>query len=97
MAAYLVVEIEVTDPVLYEEYKRAVPEILSQFGGRYLARGGATLTLEGEWNPKRLVVVEFPSADRARQWWESMEYRPARDLRHRSARTRMVLVEGISS
>ena len=70
MPAYVIAHIDVKDPVRYEDYKRMVPPSIAAFGGRFLARGGATETLEGEWRPKRLVIVEFPSA-RARAWWHS--------------------------
>lgn len=96
MAAYLIVEVEVTDPVEYAEYIKLVPPTIAAHGGRYLVRGGRAELLEGDDPPKRMVVLEFPSAERARTWVESPEYRPARDIRHRAARTRMVLVEGVS-
>ena len=97
MAAYLIVEIEITDPTEYAEYIRLVPPTIAAFGGRYLARGGHAELLEGEDPPGRMVVLEFPSAERARSWLESPEYRPARDIRHPAARTRMILVEGVGA
>ena len=95
MAAYVVVEIDVTDPVSYEEYKRRAPASIADFGGRYLARGGECQALEGGWQPARLVILEFPTTGRARAWWESGSYADAKALRHRTARTRMVLIEGV--
>lgn len=95
MTAYLIVEIEITDPTEYAEYVERVPPTIAAFGGRYRVRGGQAELLEGDDPPKRMVVLEFPSAERARAWLESPEYRPARDIRHRAARTRMVLVEGV--
>jgi uncharacterized protein (DUF1330 family) len=97
MAAYILVEIEVTDPVGYEEYKKMAPASIELYGGKYLTRGGSTECLEGEWPVKRLVVLEFCDRDRARAWWESKEYRPARDLRQRTARADMLLVDGIAA
>lgn len=94
MSAYVVVDIEVTDPVGYEEYKKLAAPTAALYGGRYLVRGGAVELLEGEWIPKRFVVIEFPSADQARAWWNSPEYAPAKAVRQRTARTDMILVQG---
>jgi uncharacterized protein (DUF1330 family) len=95
MPAYVVVEIEVLDAERYETYKRMVPPSLAAYGGRFVVRGGAAETLEGEWSPKRLVIVEFPSAERAKAWWGSPEYAEAKALRQATARTQMVVVEGV--
>ena len=95
MAAYIVVEVDVQDAARYEDYKRLVPPTLAQYGGRFVARGGAAETLEGDWSPGRVVIVEFPSAERARAWWGSPEYAPAKALRQATAHTRMILVEGV--
>jgi uncharacterized protein (DUF1330 family) len=89
-----VVEIDIQDPVQYEEYKRQAPHSIAEHGGHYLARGGACQTLEGDWAPQRLVILEFPNAARARAWWESESYREPKALRQRTAQTRMVLIEG---
>ena len=94
MPAYVVVEIEVLDAERYETYKRMVPPSLAAYGGRFVVRGGAAETLEGEWSPKRLVIVEFPSAERAKAWWGSPEYAEAKALRQATARTQMIVVEG---
>lgn len=96
MAAYVVVEVTVEDPTTYENYKRLVPPSLAKYGGRFLVRGGATTTLEGDWAPERFVIVEFPSAERARAWWGSPEYADAKALRQKSASTQMLLVEGVA-
>jgi len=96
MAAYMVVEIEVTDPVKYERYKELAPPSIARYGGKYLARGGKTETLEGTWSPKRLVILEFPSMDHARSWWTSKEYAEAKGLRQACAATDMVLLDGIA-
>lgn len=96
MPAYVIVDIDVTDPAGYEEYKRLAPPTLALYGGRYLARGGSTEVLEGDWTPKRLVILEFADRAHARQWLESPEYSPARQQRQRTARTNMVVVEGAS-
>jgi uncharacterized protein (DUF1330 family) len=97
MPAYVIVDIDVLDPVQYEDYKRLAAPAVAACGGRYLARGGRTETLEGDWGPKRLVILEFESVERAKAWLESPEYRPARDLRHAAARTDMVVVEGVAA
>jgi uncharacterized protein (DUF1330 family) len=95
MAAYIVVEVDVRDGERYEDYKRMVPPTLAQYGGRFVVRGGAAETLEGDRPPGRVVIVEFPSAERARAWWGSDEYAPAKELRQATASTRMILVEGV--
>ncbi len=97
MAVYLIVEVEVTDPTEYAEYIKLVPPTIVAFGSRYLVRGGHAELLEGDYPPKRMVVLEFPSTERARAWLESPEYRPVHDIRHRAAGTRMVLVEGVGA
>src|SRR5436190_21272276 len=95
MGAYIVVEIVIEDPVRYERYKVLAPPSIAQYGGRYPARGGPTTTLEGKWQPNRLVMLEFPSAERARAWWDSPEYAEAKALRQSCAQTDMLLVEGL--
>jgi len=95
MAAYVVVDIEVIEPVEYEEYKKLAAPSVTAYGGRYIVRGGAAEVLEGEWVPNRLVILEFPTATQARTWWASAEYSIAKAIRHRTARTNMVLVEGM--
>lgn len=95
MAAYVVVEIEVKDPVRYDDYKKLAPPSIATYGGKYLARGGKTESLEGNWSPQRLVILEFPTFEQAKKWIDSEEYRPARELRHQTAQTRMVLIEGL--
>ena len=97
MAAYVVVSIEIHDPVQYEEYRRIAPPSIALYGGRYLVRGGALGLLEGEWMPQRLVVLEFPTVEQARAWWGSPEYAPAKAIRQASAHTDMVVVAGVSA
>ena len=95
MPAYVVVEVEVNDPVRYANYKAMVPPSLEAYGGRFLVRGGKVETLEGDWSPKRFVMVEFPSAEQAKAWWASEEYAEAKALRQATARTQMIVVEGV--
>ena len=94
MAAYVIGEIEVTDPQVYEEYRRQVPAVVAKYGGRFIVRGGAVEPLEGGWSPKRVVALEFPSMEQARSWYHSPEYAPLVALRQRASRGRLVLVEG---
>ena len=95
MPAYIVVEINVRDAETYERYKQLAPPSIAAHGGRYVIRGGKVETLEGAWQPKRFVMLEFPSAAQARAWWASPEYAPAKALRQASASTEMILVEGV--
>lgn len=95
MAAYIVVQIDVHDPVTYERYKPIAAESAKKYGGRYIVRGGSTETLEGTWSPKRFVVVEFPDMQRARDWWSSPEYAEGKALRQASATSEMILAEGL--
>jgi len=94
MPAYVVVEIEVTDPVKYEKYKQLAPPSIQKYGGRYLVRGGEVQALEGKWLPTRFVILQFDSVDQAKAWWNSPEYREAKLLRQASARTAMICVPG---
>ena len=95
MAAYLIVDVEVTNPADFEEYRQGVPATLDRYGGQYIVRGGRTETLEGSWEPKRIVVLEFPDRAAAKAWWSSPEYAELKALRQSSARTELVLVDGI--
>lgn len=95
MAGYVIAEVEVTDPQGFEEYRQMVPATIEKYGGRFVVRGGSTETLEGQWVPKRLVVIQFDSVERAKQWWASEEYRDAKALRQRTAVTNLVIVEGV--
>jgi uncharacterized protein (DUF1330 family) len=95
MPAYVIVNIDVTDPVRYEDYKRQAGPTVAAFGGKYVVRGGSAEVLEGSWVPRRIVVLEFPSMARARAWVNSPEYAPARQLRQATAVSDMILVEGM--
>ena len=94
MTGYVILDIEVTDASGYEEYKKLAPPAVAAYGGKYLVRGGDPETAEGDWNPQRVVVLEFESVARARQWLESPEYLVARQMRQKTARTRAVFVNG---
>ncbi len=95
MAAYVIAQIEVTDPEGFERYRQMVPATIEQYGGRYVVRGGRFEALEGDWDPKRLVVLEFESYERAKQWWASEAYRDAKQLRQSTTISKLVLVEGL--
>ena len=95
MAAYLISEIEIHNPEGYEEYRRLVQPTLDKYGGRFIARGGRIDVLEGMWNPKRIVICEFESLARARQWYDSPEYRKARDVRQKNSKANIIVVEGV--
>ena len=95
MPAYLIADIEITDPLRYDEYKKRVPAVIAAHGGRYLARGGASEVLEGTWWPKRSAIIEFPSVASLRAFWESPEYQPLREIRERSAKSNLVVFEGL--
>ncbi len=96
MPAYIIVEVTVHNPTEYEEYKKLTPGSLKKFQGKFVVRGGKTETLEGEWNPQRIVVLEFPTTELAKAWWASEEYAPAKALRQRTAYTKMLLVDGFA-
>jgi uncharacterized protein (DUF1330 family) len=95
MAAYVIAEIDITDPNAYEEYRAKVPAVIEKYGGRYLVRGGKVDSLEGEWQPARLAVLEFPSVEQAKKWYRSDDYAPIMKLRQRASRGKVIIVEGI--
>ena len=95
MTAYVIVEVNVTDARLYDQYKKLVPATVEKYGGRFAVRGGTVDSKEGGWNPARIVVLEFPSMDRARAWYDSPEYAPALALRLKAANAKLILVEGV--
>jgi uncharacterized protein (DUF1330 family) len=95
MPAYVAVQVVINDPVTYERYKKLTPGSIAPFGGRFLARGGMTEALEGTWKPQRFVLLEFPSVEKARAWWNSPEYAEAKKLRQASSSTEMLLIEGV--
>ena len=95
MPAYVIVEVAIHDPAAYEEYKQLTPAAIAVFDGRFVVRGGPTQTLEGDWKPERMVVLEFPTVARANEWWNSAQYTPAKLIRQRAAYTKMIIVEGV--
>ena len=95
MPAYLINDMEVLDPQGLDEYKKLSPATVAQYGGKFLARGGEMKQLEGEWQPERLVILEFPSIEQAQVWINSPEYAAPRAIRQKAARSNIVVVEGI--
>ena len=95
MPAYVIVNVTITDPVRYEEYKKQAAPTLASFGGRYIVRGGPVEILEGLWQPGRFVILEFPSREQAKAWWSCDSYSTAKAIRHATATTEMILVDGI--
>jgi uncharacterized protein (DUF1330 family) len=95
LSAYVIATVEVKDPVRYEEYRRMVLPTITAFGGRFIARGGRTEVLEGMWPARRLVIVEFPSLERAKEWWSSSEYSEAKAIRQATSEGTLVVVEGV--
>ncbi len=94
MKAYVIVEINIHDHDLYDEYKKLTPASIAAFDGKFLVRGAKSHSLEGDWNPERLVVLEFPSVERAKEWWNSPEYSKAKAIRQQAASTKMLVIEG---
>lgn len=94
MSAYVIGEIKIHDARLYDEYRSQVQATLDDYDGRFVVRGGAVELLEGEWNPPRLVVLEFPDLERARAWWSSAEYTEPKAMRQRAAVSQLILVDG---
>ena len=94
MAGYVIADIDVTDPVAYQGYAKLTPEIIAKYGGKFLVRGGEAEVVEGTWTPNRLVVIEFESLEQAKKFYDSDEYRPVKAIRHKTAVSNMVIVEG---
>ena len=95
MPAYLISQIEVHDAQGYEEYRKLVGASLSKYGGKFVARGGKIDVLEGNWSPKRVVICEFESLARAREWYGSPEYKPAMDIRQKTSDAKIIVVDGL--
>jgi uncharacterized protein (DUF1330 family) len=96
MSAYIIVDVEITDRDTYGEYIKIVPPTIEAYGGTFLVRGGKAENLEGDWQPKRVVVLEFDSFERAKEWWASEEYRHPKSLRQSASVANMIVVEGVS-
>jgi uncharacterized protein (DUF1330 family) len=95
MVAYVLAEVEITNPEGYKEYTAVVPGTIAQYGGKFLVRGGAATPLEGEWPQVRRVLIEFPSKDQALKWFNSPEYEKPMAMRRANSRGRLVILEGV--
>lgn len=95
MSAYAIVNVDITDPAAYEEYRAKAPALIRKHGGEYLSGGGRSFALEGEWKPKRLVLLRFPDLASAQNLFDDPDYQPLKALRHRTAKTDIVVVEGL--
>lgn len=95
MSAYVIVEVSIQDHSEYEEYKKLTPAAVAAFDGKFVVRGGESTTLEGDWKPERIVILEFPTALIANEWWNSELYNKAKEIRQRAAKTKMIIVEGV--
>jgi uncharacterized protein (DUF1330 family) len=95
MAAYVIANVTVKDPVRYEDYRKLVPGCLQKYGGKFIARGGNIEVLEGDWHPTRLVILEFPSVEQARAWWSSPEYSEAKAIRQATSEGTLLILEGV--
>jgi uncharacterized protein (DUF1330 family) len=96
MPAYVIADVTVTDAALMDEYRKLVPATLAAYGGKFVVRGGATHKAEGDWSPSRLVVLEFPTMEQARRWYDSPEYRDPKAMRIKAGRTNLLFVEGVA-
>lgn len=97
MPAYIIVEVNIENPEEYEGYKKLTPLSVFAYDGKFIVRGAKAESLEGNWNPERIVILEFPSVVRAKEWWASPEYAKAKIIRQRTARTKMIVVEGYNA
>lgn len=95
MVAYVIANIEVTDPARYEDYKKLAGPAIEACGGKYLVRGGKSEVLEGKWQPNRLIMLEFESMEKAQAWWDSKHYAEAKAIRQGSANSSMVILQGV--
>jgi uncharacterized protein (DUF1330 family) len=91
VAAYVINDMEITDPATSQEYKKMSPATVVKYGGRFLSRGGA---IEGSWLPKRIVILEVPRMAQGKAWAASPEYAPAKQIRQRSSKSNLIVIEG---
>jgi uncharacterized protein (DUF1330 family) len=95
MSAYVIAEIDITDPAGYEYYRRQVPDVIARYGGKYIVRGGKVEPLEGGWSPKRIAVVEFPSMEQALKFYRSPDYARLIAVRQKASRGKLIIVDGV--
>jgi uncharacterized protein (DUF1330 family) len=96
MSAYVVVDVQVHDPEGYAEYRQLSGASVAQYGGQFIVRGGAVEVAEGDWQPGRFVVIQFPSMEQAKTWYNSPEYTAAREIRQRYSTGKLLFVEGVA-
>ena len=94
MAAYVIGDIEVTDPAAFQEYRQRIGATVEQYGGKFVIRGGRVNPKEGDWQPRHLLMLEFPSLEHAERWYNSQEYKPLIAIREKSATTQLLIAEG---
>ena len=95
MAAYIIADVEITDPVGFQEYVSQVPSIVEKYGGKYLVRGGQFEQAEGNWDIHRVVIISFDTMEQLKKWYHSEEYSEPMKLRIRSTKTRSIMIEGM--
>ena len=94
MPAYIIVDVTIYNESEYANYRTTTPATVELYNGKFIVRGGKTEVIEGVWNPERLVIIEFPTAARAKEWWNSPEYSAIKNIRFENAKSNMLLVEG---
>jgi uncharacterized protein (DUF1330 family) len=92
--AYMIVEVETTDEALMAEYRKHTPGLVAKFGGKFIVRGGKTRTLEGDWTPPRVVVLEFPNYEAAEKFYDSADYKPVLEMRLKAGKSKAIIVDG---
>ena len=97
MRGYVIAEVEIVNPEGYKAYTTLVPATIEKYGGRFLARGGAAHVFEGDWPQRRRVIIEFPTVEAARKWYDSPEYEKPKAMRQANSNGRLILLEGVSS
>ena len=97
MPAYLIYDAVVTDPQKYEQYKALSPGAIAAYGGKFVVRGGKHESVEGDWKPNRVVMVEFATYERAQEFWNSPEYKAARAARSGAAVAKAIIVQGLDA
>ena len=95
MAGYAIIDTEITDKEAYSEFIERVPAVVKSYGGRFVVRGGAVEVVQGDWNPSRLVIIEFDSAEQALNWENSPEFAELRELRNGASNSNVIVIEGV--
>jgi len=95
MKGYVIVDIEILDQGKFQNYRQMAAASIELYGGRYIVRGGSIQALEGDWRPERLTIIEFESVEKAKAWYDSPEYAPAKQIRQEASRLKILIVEGI--